>query len=501
MYILNKIDIFVNNLEFMKHILFLILSVILFSCTKTDIGPVKTITNTVTTNTVDNQIFTGYKVNPNARQLGEDYWLRGTGVQMDLVIQTFQKATSIFGLQHNYIQGGWGFATCGDFNGDGYVDVFTPGSYASQNHGGDTVRMSFLIWDPINKIFRDTSLLNDKSINVFIDAHKVVPCYLNGDNYVDMVVFPTDYSSTPIKLIISDGKGGYDVQSIQTVPSGFPTSYGGFFGITMTGGDVGDLNGDGIPDMVITANADMFIYWGINSSPYFTQNNHATFIADSTNFGQYENNGFGGSSPLCGSGYDAVIKDINHDGNNDILICDAENPSTNNGIQPSFEKILYNQGKGSFTSQGANNLPCYDLTLPVTLDNQDYVLSDDNNIIAVNGWTTSGQNFSNWNIFSYQINNGSYVINKTMFQFSSAFKTKQLDGGKERLLYYDYDGDGKKDIGYIDIAWGGEYGANNIMYNKTVFIKQPDGTYLEKSLYDYDPYAKVMLGILQNRFK
>ena len=156
------------------------------------------------------------------------------------------------------------------------------------------VRASFLLWDPINKVFKDTSLINDKNITTFPNAHKTVPCYLNGDNYVDLVIFPTDNNSSPVQLVVSDGKGGYDVQPIQTVPNGFLTSWGQLFGVTMTGGDIGDLNGDGLPDMVITANASVFIYWGIKTAPYFTQDNHATFLADSKNFGQYESNSFGG---------------------------------------------------------------------------------------------------------------------------------------------------------------------------------------------------------------
>ena len=53
-----------------------------------------TLSNTVSKNltAINSAIrnFTGYKVASNARQLGSDYWLRGTGVMADLIIQTFQ---------------------------------------------------------------------------------------------------------------------------------------------------------------------------------------------------------------------------------------------------------------------------------------------------------------------------------------------------------------------------------------------------------------------------
>ena len=277
------------------------------------------------------------------------------------------------------------------------------------------------------------------------------------------------------------------------MPSGIPAS-----AITITGGDIGDLNNDGIPDLAVTANNDLFIYWGINSAPYFTQTNHATFVKDSTDFAQYENNGFNVSAPNCGDALDVVIQDVNHDGINDIIVCEGEDPNSNGHI-PSFEKVIINPGNGHFTNQSVFNLPYFNLSLPVRIANQDYKLSDDNTIIAVNGWTSYGKSFSDWSIFMYK--KSTFTLDISSIIFSTNFKTKQLDGGKQRLLYYDFNGDGNKDIGYIDIGWGDEYGVNNIMFNKTVFINQLDGTYLEKSLYDYDPYAKVMLGILQKRFK
>ena len=46
--------------------------------------------------------FMGYKVAANARQLGADYWTRGTGVMYDLIVQTFQPTNfypNSFGFQ------------------------------------------------------------------------------------------------------------------------------------------------------------------------------------------------------------------------------------------------------------------------------------------------------------------------------------------------------------------------------------------------------------------
>ena len=74
-------------------------------------------------------------------------------------------------------------------------------------------------------------------------------------------------------------------------------------------------------------------------------------------------------------------------------------------------------------------------------------------------------------------------------------------------MYYDYNKDGIKDIGYIDCSWGSEgniYNAaindGNISAFKTVFIKR--GTqYIEEDYYQYDPFAKSLLTILNTRLK
>ena len=102
-------------------------------------------------------------------------------------------------------------------------------------------------------------------------------------------------------------------------------------------------------------------------------------------------------------------------------------------------------------------------------------------------------------------NHGSYSLDTTSIKFN--YNTKQYDGNKGRILYYDFNRDGIKDIGYIDASWGGNNGTfnpvtrqGNIMPFKTVFIKRGD-QYIEEYYYQYDSYAKSLLTILENWFK
>ena len=134
----------------MRYLLFL-LSIVLVSCEKEiTIIPTEPPSPSVT------KTYEGYKVNSNAKQLGKEYWLRGTGVPNDLIVQTFQKPLpneNSFAYKHNFINGGWGGSVAGDFNLDGWVDVFTPGA-------GDFISPSFLIFNTKTNTYDETSLFN-----------------------------------------------------------------------------------------------------------------------------------------------------------------------------------------------------------------------------------------------------------------------------------------------------------------------------------------------------
>lgn len=418
--------------------------------------------------------FFGYKVASNAKQLGGRYW-ENLPVPMDLMVYKFQAPPS--GRTHN---GNSGNVVAGDFNLDGWVDIFSPGMAFA---GTINVTTSFLIWNPSKKIFEDKILLNTNSVNIAkFNAVETVPVYLNTDDYVDVVVFgyvdegiPGD-PPNPVTLLISDGKGGYDVKEIITET---PLFY-------HHGGDVGDLNGDNIPDLVVNSGGLMKILWGSNSLPYFSESNSATFslpinnLHGGTQVFYTNDNGFGETCIECI--YDFIgsseIVDINNDGKNDLVLNGNDINSPN--------RILINLGNGRFNKSSIIYLP-NSITPGVFTVNKDYLFDDLNSdgkldIIALN----VNSNYSWWNYLPYiQQNDGSFIIDKS-YVVTDFKRTSTGDISRERLIHTDMNGDGKKDIIYL------EMNDMNQLKDKTALIRT-GSRFVEQPFYQFDVFAKSLI--------
>ena len=155
--------------------------------------------------------FMGYKVASNARQLGFEYWYHGTGVMPDLITAIFQKpynGRSKYGTFFNAV-------VCGDFNNDGWVDVFNAGA----SYNGVQAPFTFLIWNTTLKTFEEKNLFNDKSFSSFGGNKSTIkPYYFNDDNFIDLIIFDNgdegipNSPDEPVRIVLSDGKGGYDLK-------------------------------------------------------------------------------------------------------------------------------------------------------------------------------------------------------------------------------------------------------------------------------------------------
>lgn len=423
--------------------------------------------------------FLGYKVSTQAKILGPDYW-KNTGVLADLMIVAYQKPIGTRTRYNTFLNQ----LACGDFNNDGWIDIFNPGASYNGVQGG----LAFLIWNPSKKIFEEQNLLKDQTITSF-DGNKVktIPFYFNNDDYVDLILFTEEdegnffYSPKKLKLLLSDGTGKYEVMDISHISPE----------ISAGGGDVGDLNGDKIPDLILTYGSAFKILWGKSSSPYFQYSSTPMFSYPIVNLigGQIVNftndNGFGETCSQCMENniYDVSIVDINKDGWNDLVFQQPEFNNDPNNV--AYNRILINKGSGRFNNSSVIKLPKFDTASTKTISQEDYIFDDINgdgklDIIALNE-----EEYKSWNIFVYlQKSSGDFELKKDWIQYTINSTRKGF--WKAQLIYYDFNKDGLKDISYLDAADNGE------SKYKSVFIRKGNA-FVEEDFYQYDTYAKSVM--------
>ena len=414
----------------------------LFSCKK-DIETISATQQKVTTSTqlIDT---IGYKVNQSELLLskqndfGKSYW-KNVGVPGDIMVSIFQSKVGFLN-QISY----------GDFNNDGYIDIYNAGS----SYKGPYSNSTFLVWNISTKKYDSKNLYNNPSDSIFGgNKNHVVPAYLNDDNYVDYVIFDNgdegfdNSPNEPVRLVLSDGKGKYDLKEITTNESEPNVHH-------KDGGDVGDLNNDGIPDLVITCSNEYYVYWGIKSFPYFSQTNREKHPMSST----------------ISRTTNAFIGDINKDKNNDIIFAGAEDiPNTYHFLITNNQSIRLPFNPSSYVA------------------NEDYIIDDFNgdgltDLISINH-DLYGNRW--WGFSTYlQQTDGSFKLDSNTFQYMNKSRN---DGTKFSMFYCDINNDGKKDIGYYDGADNGQ------LKDKTIFIREGN-QFVEKDYYQFDLYAKVKMG-------
>ena len=404
-----------------RFIVFLI-SISVISCNKDvpNVEYVKSValTNTDTTSSQPTPQFDGYKVTNFDKNDEVNYW-KNCGVLWDVV---YNKTNTPNFLSQLIV---------GDFNNDGYIDIFNPGT--GSYNGKPVEKFTWLIWNTTTKKFENQNLFNDKSFSYFGgNQRKTVSIDLNKDGFTDMVIFDhgDDIILTtprqPIRLVLSDGKGNYNMKELNI------TREFDFF----HGGDVKDLNKDGYPDLVIAAPNKIYICWGNNTQNYFD---------------------FAEEHPeMASKSFNLTIGDVNKDGFDDLVIGGDGNV-----------KIFYNNHNKGFTDKSVIN---FDESILMN----DFVVTENGDVLC-----TGAINYNNYFFALIKKSNNTLSIDSSQFIYNINMNrggNGNYKAWKPWVIYHDYNNDGIKDVSYID-----SHNFGNTLQNKTVFIKKGN-QYVEEKI-------------------
>jgi hypothetical protein len=422
--------------------------------------------------------FMGYKVDQIEKGKNEVAYWRDCGVVWDILAYKF-----LVNLKGEKWGGFLPQLITGDFNKDGWIDIFNPGIGTFDGVVND--KFQWLIWNPITKIFDNKNLLNDKSLITFGgNQRRTLSIDLNKDGYTDNVIIDhgddLNFSlpRQPIRIMLSDGKGGYNLQEIKV------SDRNDFF----HSGDIGDLNNDGLPDLVIGTPNQVIIAWGDNSSSFFGGLKKSIFNAYSPS-----DNGFGEWFPeISGQSFNITIGDVNKDGWNDLIVGSNEDFTKLNYKFDLTTKVVLNQGNGKFNKDGYIPLPVNwrmkDLSIKNNFLVNDFRIVDINKDGLNDIIATASFNYDDFTFYAYmQTSKNQFQIDTSIFKYT--INTNRQSGSygsswKPWIIYHDFNGDGLPDVSYIDPHnyW------NNSLSRKSVFIRTGN-QYIEDDFYKYDQYA------------
>ena len=200
----------------------------------------------------------------------------------------------------------------GDFNGDGWPDIAVVNNYS-----GTSADVAILLNDGTGKFLPPTNY----ALSTL--ATEITAADLNGDGKLDLVVplyGTSGTAGTAVAVFLGNGNGTFKSES--DVSLGMNNPYAAA---------IGDLNGDGIPDLAVTIedqttfNQGIAVAFGNGDGTFQT----ATLLASTLQLHQLDN-----PNP----GYVKMV-DMNRDGHLDLVYTNTQFGTVG---------ILYNRGAGTF---------------------------------------------------------------------------------------------------------------------------------------------------------
>ena len=212
----------------------------------------------------------------------------------------------------------------GDFNGDGYDDIFTiPYTSIEENYNENDELICKTLYNDKNGGFIDGSQIKYKKTDGF-DLIGVHPCDLNGDGLCDLILHSVSrdeiYSNNSLAVYISDEnafsyKGNFNITYSNIYDEEDEFEYNGIF--------VGDFLGRGKSDILIIYNTYEGSFYRLLSfendeiQPIISEAKISTDFAEKKNIGDF--NGDGKMDMMITNDNISTIYTINKDDNSNYI--------------------------------------------------------------------------------------------------------------------------------------------------------------------------------------